>query len=224
MDSKKRTSRSARVNTARLIELRKNRGWTQLQLADLSGYSERVILKAEAGEPISFSTIAALAQTLSTPETPVAVADLLRSTIDVAREFIVLLYRHQAETVQYTQHLLDDDVEFHVHGEAAELPFAGRYRGHEAVARMFRTFFSVIETPADHDPLPHYQFFCQQDDVVAWGLAYHRPKGMPNAPPMPVTYLIRFRNDKIVYFEDRFDTTHGGQLLGTLPPPKPSPE
>lgn len=224
MDSKKRTNRSARVNTIRLVQLRKNRGWTQIQLADESGFSERLILKAESGTPISWPSIAALAQALSTPQEPVSVADLLNSTIDIAREFIVMMYRHQSETVQYTRHLLAPDAQFRVWGESAGMPFAGLYCGLEAGDQLFRHFFSLIETPPAHDPLPHYEFYTQQDDVVAWGHTYLRPKGTAEAPPMPISYLFRFQDDKIVYFEDRFDTTHGGQLLGTLPSPKPLPE
>jgi len=221
LDSRKRTSRSARINPKRLVELRKKRGWTQVQLAEAAGYSERLILKAESGAPISLATIAALAQALATDREPVTISDLLRTTIEIAREFIVIMYRHESETIPQARHLLAEDAEFRIWGESAGLPFAGLYRGLDEGDRLFRHFFSMIEAPPDHDPLPHYHLIADQENVVAWGHSYLRPKGIEHAAPMPISYLFSFRDDQIIYFEDRFDTTHGGQLLGTLPPPKP---
>lgn len=221
MDSKKRTSRSAKVNIKRLVELRKKRGWTQVNLADASGYSERLVLKAESGAPISVPTIAALAQALSTEQEPITTSDLLRTPDEIAREFIVIMYRHQSETIQHARHLLAPDAEFRIWGESAGLPFAGLYRGLEEGEKLFRHFFSLIESPPDHDPFPHYHLIGSEANVVAWGQTYLHPKGMPQVTPMPISYLFSFRDDQIIYFEDRFDTTHGGQLLGTLPKPKP---
>jgi transcriptional regulator with XRE-family HTH domain len=220
LDSKKRTSRSARVNTKRLIELRKLRGWTQVQLAEASGFSQRLILKAEAGAPIALGTIAALAQALSSDAAPLTAADLLRTTIEIAREFIQIMYRTEGETIQQARHLLAPDAEFRIWGESAGLPFAGLYRGLEEGEQLFRHFFSLIEAPPDHDPLPHYHLIADHENVVAWGHSYLRPRGQVEVAPMPISYLFSFRDDLIIYFEDRFDTTHGGQLLGTLPRPQ----
>jgi transcriptional regulator with XRE-family HTH domain len=221
LDSPKRTSRSARINRQRLVSLRKYKGWTQVQLAEAAGYSERLVIKAESGAPISLATIADLARALSTETSPVTAADLLRTTVEIAREFIVIMYRHESETIPQARHLLAEDAEFRIWGESAGLPFAGSYRGLDEGDRLFRHFFSMIEAPPDHDPLPHYHLIADHENVVAWGHSYLRPKGMAHAPPMPISYLFSFRDDQIIYFEDRFDTTHGGQLLGTLPPPRP---
>ncbi len=223
MDSKKRSTRSAAVNAQRLVLLRQRRGWTQQNLADAAGYSVRWVAKAESGAPIALNSIADLAKVLSTESEPIAPVDLLRTTVEIAQEFVAIIYRHEAETLKHAQHLVATDAHFVVWGESAGLPFAGTYRGIQEGERLFQHFFSLIEAPPDHDPLPHYQFFTQGDDVLAVGHSYLRPRQypahLPLPPPMPISYLFRFREFQIVYFEDRFDTAHGGQLLGTLPPP-----
>jgi hypothetical protein len=192
-------------------------------LADAAGYSVRWVAKAESGAPISLNSIAVLARTLSTEAEPVSPSDLLRTTVEIAQEFVAIMYRHEAETLQQALHIVAPDAHFVVWGESAGLPFAGTYRGVEEGERLFRHFFSLIEAPPDHDPLPHYQFFTQGDDVLAVGHSHLRPRNFPAQvplpPPMPISYLFRFRENQIVYFEDRFDTAHGGQLLGTLAPP-----
>ncbi len=227
MDSKKRTSRSAAINGEKIKDLRKQRGWTQQDLAKATDFSVRWVAKAENGDPIALNSIAILAKVLSTESEPVAPVDLLRTTVEIAQAFVAIMYRHEAETLQHAQHLVAADAHFVVWGESAGLPFAGTYRGIQEGERLFRRFFSVIESPPDHNPMPHYQFFTQGDDVLAVGHSHLRPRGypahLPPPPPMPISYLFRFRDFQIVYFEDRFDTAHGGQLLGTLPPPQQVP-
>lgn len=212
------------MNSYRLVTLRQARGWTQRQLAGATGLSERLIAKAESGATISGRSLQLLAEALSTESQSVSASDLMLSVTDMAREFIQIMYRHQAETISHAAHLLDPDLGFRIWGESAGLPFAGTYYGLEAVAGLFRQFFSLIESPPDHDPLTSYSFYLDQDVVVVWGESHLFPKGHPGAAPMPISYLFRFKDDRIVYIEDRFDTTHGGQLLGTLPPAIPVSE
>lgn len=227
MDSKKRTPRSAAVNGEKVQELRKRRGWTQKDLSKATRFSVRWVAKAENSEPIALNSIAVLARALSTESEPITPPDLLRTTVEIAQAFVAIMYRYEAETLQHARHLVAADAHFVVWGESAGLPFAGTYRGIQEGERLFRHFFSLIESPPNHDPLPHYQFFTQGDDVLAIGHSHLRPRSfpphLPPPPPMPISYLFRFRDFQIVYFEDRFDTAHGGQLLGTLPPPKQVP-
>jgi transcriptional regulator with XRE-family HTH domain len=136
LNSHTRTSRSARINPKRLVELRKKRGWTQVQLAEAAGYSERVSLKAESGAPISLATIAALAQALAADREPMTVSDLLRTTVEIAREFLLIMYRHQCETIHHAQHLLAADAEFRIGGESAGRPIARDLTTAQATDRL----------------------------------------------------------------------------------------
>ena len=53
------------VNGVVVRSRRKQLGWSQVELGQRSGYSERVIRKAEAGGTLRFQTIKDLAMTLS---------------------------------------------------------------------------------------------------------------------------------------------------------------
>lgn len=140
-----------------------------------------------------------------------------------------LINQNQAHTLKTARHIVAHDACFMVWRQSAGLLFAGTYQGLEEGERLFRHFFSLIEAPPDHDPLPCYRLFTENDGVMAVGHSYLRPRNLPPhllttpLPPMPISYLFRFQGDKIVYFEDRFDTAQGGQLLGTLSPPKQVP-
>lgn len=68
-----------RVDGQQLRRLRHARCWTQEELARRSGYSERLIRKAEAGQPVAYQTVATLSQTLSIADSPVAISDIVFS-------------------------------------------------------------------------------------------------------------------------------------------------
>ncbi len=80
---KQPSRRSANVTMAvdgsRLQTLRQQAGMTQEQLATATGFSDRLIRKAEASAPLRQTTISTIAQALSKRGRPVTVADLVLS-------------------------------------------------------------------------------------------------------------------------------------------------
>ena len=59
-----------------------SRGWTQQEAAERAGLSDRLIRKAEAGEPIELQSIALLAQLYSTSQQPLTLIELLAESLD----------------------------------------------------------------------------------------------------------------------------------------------
>lgn len=70
-------ARSFAVSGSLLRTLRAGRGWTQAEAAECAGLSERLLRKAEAGEPIEVQSIAILAQLYSSPSSPLTPDELL---------------------------------------------------------------------------------------------------------------------------------------------------
>lgn len=217
MNSNNLRQRSYPCNAGLLVKLRQQKKWTQSQLALEAGYSVRLIAKAEAGHPISLDTIEILAEALSSPQQMISPEDLMCSPVQLAREFMAVMYRHGKDTVDHILHFLDPDPEFHVAGDPDIVPFAGIYRGIPEVRRLFGLFFSVMEVPADHDPFPELHFVGNETDVVVWGMSWLHPVGRPLVSPMPISHLLRFRQGKLYFLEDRFDVAEASKLFTTGP-------
>jgi transcriptional regulator with XRE-family HTH domain len=80
MNRSQQQSRGVTVWGERLRDLRKRRGWTQTQLADRSGYCDRLIRKAEQNGSVSEETLEVLAITLSTKDCIISAEDLSLSS------------------------------------------------------------------------------------------------------------------------------------------------
>ena len=80
--------RSIPCNGAVVRRLRKRLGLTQAQLAQRSGFSERLIRKAEASTPISLKTVRSLAVALSCDEKNVDPNVLICSPIESAKRLL----------------------------------------------------------------------------------------------------------------------------------------
>lgn len=205
--------RSYPCNTELFTFLRERKGWTQQDLAIASGYSERLINKAESGRRISTAAIEILAETLSLPEEPISLEDLISDPVALAKEYFDGLYIHQESIVSAIRHFLDEDVVFWIAGDPAIIPFAGEYRGIEEVERLFKIFFSIIQAPEQMEWEPKVTYLTQGRDVIVWGESWLHPIGAPMKKPMILTHRMTFHKGKLVRFEDIFDTLEGARLL-----------
>jgi len=77
-----------------IAQLRKLLGWTQNDLARKSGFTERLIVKAEASQNIATSTLQIIAETFREAGAQVTAADLSADPAALAREFILSMYKH----------------------------------------------------------------------------------------------------------------------------------
>lgn len=87
--------RSAPCNGNVVRRLRKKLGLTQAQLATRSGFSERLVRKAEASIPISMKTVKKLAVALSDDERQVQVNFLICSPIEIAKKLLASSYSNE---------------------------------------------------------------------------------------------------------------------------------
>lgn len=208
------TKRSWPCNGDLLRVLRERKNWTQKDLAKASGYTERLISKAESGRPISVAAIEILAKTLSMEDEPVESADLTSRPLDLAKRYIDALYTQSSEDFHSTlSAFLHEDVEFNIAGDPSVIPFAGTHRGPDAVRRCFEIFFSILQIPAEHDYRPWYTFAAQANEAFIWGQTWIHPIGRPMDEPLDIQNRLVFNGGKLILYEDRFDTAHANKIL-----------
>lgn len=206
-------ARSWPCNKELLIQLRKQKGWTQTDLARISGYSERLISKAESGGSLSQAALEVLAEALSSPEQLIRFEDLTCDPLKLAREFIQALYVHKKSAFEKVRYFLDDDAVFKMAGDPQVIPFAGEHRGIVAIERLFHIFFSVLEVPPDIDHMSNFEFISRGNEVIVWGVSWLHPVGHPLDKPMPFSNLIRFRHGKLFFLDDHFDTDQAKRVV-----------
>jgi transcriptional regulator with XRE-family HTH domain len=130
----------------RLRELRTSCGLTQVELARLAGYSERLIRKAESGGSLSLATIADLAEALSSYHRWVSPAELCCSHEALARLFVNSYDEHERLMLDYCRHVLADDFVFHFAGEARSA-LAGEWLRAAGLQAWLDEFFAMVTRP-----------------------------------------------------------------------------
>jgi transcriptional regulator with XRE-family HTH domain len=185
--------------------LRKNIGWSQKVLAQRSGYSERLIFKAESGGKIKLATLEVLAETLCSSDRKVGTRELIADPLQIAKSFTEAIHVHKQDAFAHIEGHLSEQVVFAISGDPAEFPYAGLHRGREEVRRAFEILFSVMMIPDDPDWSKRYEYFVYENDVVIWGQCRMHRIGDEPGNPIPVTQRLKFRKGKICLFEDRFE-------------------
>ena len=199
---------SCPCNGTLLRQRRQLRGWTQEELAERSGFSVRLIAKAEADGAIHADTVEVLAKTLSTSELPLYPEDLVCDPKRLTLEFIKNLEVHKENVVDACRHFLSEDIVFTMSGDPKVLPFAGEHRGIEAMDRACRLFFATLEIRNTET----LQVVAEGNEVVA---CFRMHGGIPGVDPdqstllIPsatlVVYRLTFAKGKLVQFEDEFE-------------------
>ncbi len=206
MTTKRTGTRSARIDGARLAKLRHNLGWTQVDLAATSGYCERVISKAEAGEPISFSTIRDLAESLSVDGQVIRPQDLIFSPIKLVEEFLSIMYQNRWKATEHEHHLLHPDFELQI-GKLQSDSQAILFQDDLQIRQFFECFSKVIQPARPTEISSRFWFIATQDQVVAWGSL---PLKMPEEKNLPLAPLVvhdfRISESSIIHLGIEFDS------------------
>ena len=203
-------SNSICANGRQVAHYRKQRGLTQKELAQIAGYSERLIRKAEAGGSLSERTIRDLAQALTNDGDAVRLADLICSPESLARAFIAAYATYEAEMIAHVEHFIDPEAILICAGDPETIPFAGEWHGIEGFDRWVRTFFATLVRPEKDFYQP--EALSQGNTVVLWGQELAHAPDLP-FPPIWVTQRFHFREGKIYRFDNLFDTDSGSKHL-----------
>lgn len=173
-----RKSLSRQVNGRKLRELRMALGWTQEELAARSGYSTRLIRKAESCQALRRRTIIDLAETLSMGGLPVSDSDLVHDSPAIFKSLYEGLFSDDpAELMPDSGQLRSLITE--VAGHAGILPLAGRYAGLEGFLELRARFRNMFDAPEPTVPDPRW--VTSDDHVACLGQVCHRQSGNGNA-------------------------------------------
>lgn len=124
--------RGTAVLGKRLKRFRKLRGWTQQELADRSGYCDRLIRKAERGGPISMEALQVLAMTLCDDGLIVTANDLNGSSRASIEYLQCLLQPTSSFVLLDGTDLSNEDVFVDCCRVGRSLPIYGRFSGQSA--------------------------------------------------------------------------------------------
>jgi transcriptional regulator with XRE-family HTH domain len=136
----KSPKRFCAVNAVRMRKLRLSCGWSQAELARKSGYTSRLIRKAESGGSLNYETIADLADTFTSFGTAVRTEELLFDPVAIVKEFMEAYERMGAGCIQRLAHYFSPSVQLECLVDPVCFPFAGTWSGLESLLDFFQTF------------------------------------------------------------------------------------
>lgn len=192
------------VNGQQLQSLRLQAGLTQEELARKSGYSDRLIRKAEASGLLRRSTIAHLTAALSTCDRKVNADDLMFSRESLTREVFSALLIGTSENTESMFQFLHPELQLSVAGQDLLIPFSGDYTGHLAI-ESFRTRFAACFTIASESPVEIQIYTAATETCVQCSL----PMNHDSRPdPVQVWWFLKvqFENQVIRSLELMYDT------------------
>lgn len=197
---------SVPCNGQLLKHCRETAGLTQGELAARSGFSRRLIVKAEANGTLESHTIEVIAQALCEAGVSVSARDLVADPVALTRRFLKNYATYQADCVEHSLDILASDIVVVMDGDPATNPIAGEYRGVEEFAALWKKFFSMFARAGGtlgDDPAIE----CVGNVVTAWGHEFvHLPELPPEAPGF-VMLRITFKDGKMVRIEDYYEAT-----------------
>lgn len=194
-------------NGETIAALRKSLGWTQAVLAEKSGFTERLIRKAESGNSLRRSSLIVIAQTLTEGlGHEIVFEDLVNDPVAKARAFIVAMYLEKHNVVRATKRFIDEDILAHFAGDPRIFPFAGSHQGIQEFENALRTFFDFLEPTQDLSEVENYQFIPTATGALVWGTTWTSPRGSTLKTPIKQALRMDFAKGRMVLFDNRFDT------------------
>ncbi len=208
--------RSIPCNGKLIAKLRKQIGWSQIELAERSGFTERLIAKAESSNNIAATTLFIIAETLSEAGEKVSYQDISADPAALSKEFFQSTYKHGPKALEVNKHFISRDLVVHFAGDPNIFPFAGTHVGFEAANLAFAKFYRVIEPPKDDSEMENIHVVSTGHGALVWGETWAHPIGMPITKPMKFAIKLDFKDGLMTVFDDRFDTFEGARLFEEL--------
>ena len=156
----------------RLVRLiRQKQGLTQAELAQLSGYSVRLIGKAEAGKVLSAGAIEVLAQALSTNQRELKPADLILDSLALAENYFSTLSDFERGAIAQCEHFLSESFVLRVIIDQGIVDIDQEYTGIDGLRSYYQKFFHHFRTSAPANgkaQVAQCRFFESEADIVVW--------------------------------------------------------
>ncbi len=204
---------------------REKKDLRQTDLARLSGYSVRLIGKAEAGKPISPEAIEDLAGALSSDDFQIGPQDLISHPEQTAKNYFENLLDHDSNRAWF-QHFIDANISIKVlvshQGALRELAYTG-INGFAEYRRVFCEFF--LNSLRD-EKYASRRIFSSGNEVVVWHepiscsvkkLGHEIPSSFGSlADSYFLTTKLLFSAGRLRSLEDRIVANNDSQFLKSL--------
>lgn len=200
------TERTLPCNGEMVKYHRNRRGWTQQELAKLSGYAIRLIGKAEASGTVERGTIDIIAQTLSGDSLEVHPEDLVFFPKVAARQMLENFAKYERDCASHCNHLVAEDVQF-LSADLAEggskSPGSHAAGGSEA---FWQRFYAAMERLDKASLLDSTKIVAEGNKVVVMSeenvrsVGDHKP-----SDTRPLVLMFEFERGKLKRLRDHFD-------------------
>ncbi len=182
---------------------------SQVELSRRSGYSERVIRKAEAGGTLQFETIRDLATAMSVDGHSISFKDLTIDLASTAKRFVESYDSLGCNMLQACRDIFADDFAFTCPADPSQVPFAGAWHGPSRFQEFLLQFFGT--SSRQNGILKPLYMFCQERVVVRFEdqVCY---KGH-QIPTFWVNLHFQFHNGLVTRIDYEFDCLSVSQSL-----------
>lgn len=208
--------RSIFCNGKLISHLRKRIGWTQSELARRAGFTERLIVKAEASQSIAAATLEIISQTFTEAGLLVTSRDLASDPATLAKLFFFSICEHGPDSLERNSHFISEQLVVHFAGDPQVFPFAGTHFGIDAAKHAFAKFHELTQPHENCSEIEIIQFYTPERNeygTLVWGETNTDVFGKPNASIMKFEIKMNFRDGLMNVFDYRFDTLTGSRLL-----------
>jgi transcriptional regulator with XRE-family HTH domain len=193
-------------NAQLLKSVRKDLGWTQLELAERTKLSVRVIAKAEAGKGVAERTIGLIVETLRIAGKNVTCDDFMCDPRGKVQRFLHNCNLYKTDAVTKSRELLSRNVLLHMDGNPLSNPLAGTYQGWEEFEALLHTYHDIfVRDGGTLGDLTQMRLFGQE--VIAWGHEYIRVPEAPPSSPSFVMLRILFKDGVIDRIENFYEAS-----------------
>ena len=193
-------------NAQLLKSVRKDLGWTQIELAERAKLSVRVIAKAEAGKGVADRTVHLLVETLQAAGKEVSRDDFLWDPQTKVQRFLYNCHTYKTAAITHSRELLSQNVHVYVDGNPLNNPLAGTYQGLEEFEALLDVYYDIfVRDGGTLGDLTQMRLIGQE--VIAWGHEYIR---VPEAPPSSPSFTmlrILFKGGVIDRIENYYEAS-----------------
>jgi transcriptional regulator with XRE-family HTH domain len=190
------------INPASFVECRKSRGWSQEELSRRSGYSVRLIRKAEAGGTLKVETVQHLCEAFSQSLGCVEVEHLTCTPLKVAQRLVEAYDNYGIDLIGHCEGCFTSDFAYIIHADPARVPYAGRWEGMVGFQQMLNIFFGMF-TRKPGSLKPEYMVGNQRVHARFLDQAIFQGE---LTPPIIINLHFQFRGMQICQMDNEFDS------------------
>lgn len=199
-----RHARLVRTNGHALRDYRMERGLTQQELAKTSGYSTRLIRKAEASGVLDVETVRNIAEALSTENIPVSFHQLTLDNRAIAVQWMDAINEHGPDMANQIAHHLTEDFVLHCPGLPETAPFIGTWHGTEGLLKFWGLYHQIFRR------VPHSDVtYSVAENLVIARYFESGYIGDQLCGPVRIHMVFHFRDGAIYRIDDDYDTQFG---------------